>query len=134
MKQILLSDLEVFQKKIINKTGGSSGIRDEKLLESALMNGILTFDGIDLYDDIEMKIAAIVYSLISNHGFIDGNKRIGVSVLILLCKLNGIKLDYTQEELITLGITAAKGEMKKEDIYLWIYNHKDESNKELEDK
>ena len=62
--------------------------------------------------------------MISNHGFVDGNKRIGVSTMILLSKLNNIKLEFTQEELIEVGIGTAEGKYSEEDIFNWIMNHK----------
>ncbi|WP_278287446.1 type II toxin-antitoxin system death-on-curing family toxin [Clostridium acetireducens] len=97
-------------------------------MESALNRGFVTFNGEDLYKEIEKKIAVIAHGLIRNHGFIDGNKRIGVSVLIILLKINNIKIQYTQSELINLGLEIAKGTMNEDDIFLWINSHKDFSN------
>jgi death-on-curing protein len=62
----------------------------------------MTFDGKELYESLEMKIAVIAHGLISNHGFIGGNKRIGIAAMILLLKLNNIVITYTQQELISL--------------------------------
>ena len=85
---------------------------------------MLHFSGEDLYTPIEKKIAVVTHSLISNHGFVDGNKRIGVSTMILLSKLNNIKLEFTQEELVELGIGTAEGKYLEEDIFNWMMNHK----------
>lgn len=71
-----------------------------------------------------MKIAVTTHSLISNHGFLDGNKRIGVAVMLLLLELNNVKLFYTQDELINLGLIVADGTFNYEDIYTWILLHK----------
>jgi death-on-curing protein len=77
-------------EKIIQKTGGSSGIRDIGLLESALNRSLQTFGGEDLYPDILDKISTTTYSFINNHPMIDGNKRLGVMVMWILLKLNNI--------------------------------------------
>jgi death-on-curing protein len=79
VKVITLDQLLLFQSKIIDSTGGLSGVRDRSLLESALSKANQTFDGQDLYKGINKKISVITFSLIKNHGFVDGNKRIGVS-------------------------------------------------------
>jgi death-on-curing protein len=80
----------------------------------------MTYDGKDLYPTIIDKIAVITYSLIHNHGFVDGNKRIGIAVMIILLKMNNIKVYYTQQELIDLGLKTAEGLMKEKDILNWI--------------
>lgn len=72
------------------------------MIESAINKPFQTFDGKDLYDSIDEKVAAVTFSLIKNHGFIDGNKRIGVSVMLFLLKLNNIEIKYTQQDWIKL--------------------------------
>lgn len=123
MEMIALEEIIIFHEKIIEKTGGSQGIRDIGLIESAINRPFQTYDGIELYPEIESKISAITYSLINNHGFVDGNKRIGVSVMLLLLKLNDIKIEYKQEELVDLGIKIAENKYKEEDIKKWIESH-----------
>ena len=124
MDTITLEELVEIQESTIKRFGGSVGIRDRELVESALNRGLATFDGVDLYNPIERKISVITYSLISNHGFVDGNKRIGVSIMILLCKLNNINLKFAQEELIEFGLEVAKGNYKEDFIFKWILEHK----------
>ena len=124
MKKITFEQLVVFHKKIILKTGGSVGVRDEGLLKSALARAEATFDGQELYTPDERKIAVISHSLIANHGFVDGNKRIGISAMVLLCKLNDIGLKYTQQELIDLGLAVANNIKNEEGIFNWIMTHK----------
>lgn len=123
MEMIALEEIIIFHEKIIEKTGGSQGIRDIGLIESAINRPFQTYDGIELYPEIESKISAITYSLINNHGFVDGNKRIGVSVMLLLLRLNDIKIEYKQEELVDLGIKIAENKCKEEDIKKWIESH-----------
>jgi len=123
MKMLSLEEVILFQKKLIDKTGGKQGIRNESLIDSAINRGISSFDGIDLYKtDIE-KIAAITHSLVCNHGFTDGNKRIGIAVMVLLLKLNKIFIIYTQDELIDLGLFLASGSYEYEDVLNWISKH-----------
>lgn len=123
MKGIDVEDVLVFHRKIIEQTGGSDGIRDIGLIESALNRALTTFDGNDLYKDIEDKISVITFDLIKNHGFVDGNKRIGISVMLLLLRLNGIKIKYSQNELVNLGLGIAGGSMDEKDIKQWIKKH-----------
>ena len=124
MNNIELKQLVLFHEKIVARTGGSSGVRDEGLLESALSRGDMTFGGTELYTPDERKIAVITHSLICNHGFVDGNKRIGVATMNLLCKMNGITLVYTQQELIELGLAVASGNGNEEEIFRFIISHK----------
>lgn len=107
------------QKKLIDSFGGSQGIRDESLIESAYCSSIQSFNGKDLYPSIEEKTACLAFNLCKNHGFIDGNKRIAVHVLLINLIINGIELQYTQEDLIVLGINMAQRYTKK-DILHWI--------------
>ena len=123
MKTISLEELLVFHRKIIEKTGGSKGIRDLNLIESALNRAFVTFESKDLYKDVIDKIAAITYGLIQNHGFVDGNKRIGIAVLLFLLKLNELKIRYSQEELIKLGLGIADGLITEENLRNWIRHH-----------
>lgn len=115
--------VKLLYKLMIEETGGSFGIRDENLLNSAL-NGIFqTFDGKDLYPTKEEKGAMLGYALISNHAFIDGNKRIGVYVMLTFLEVNGIRIKCTDSELIELGLGVAAGEIKYEELLDWILDH-----------
>lgn len=123
MKFLIIENVLMFHEKIIKETGGRAGIRDRGLIESALNRGFMTYDGKDLYPSIIEKISAIAHSLISNHGFVDGNKRIGVAVMVIMLKMNNVKVCYTQKELIELGLKTAEGFMRDKDILTWIKVH-----------
>jgi death on curing protein len=123
MRFLSIENVVLFHEKIIKETGGSTAIRDRGLIESALNRAFMTYDGKDLYPNIIEKISAIVHSLICNHGFVDGNKRIGVAVMVILLKMNNIKMYYTQKELIDFGLKTAEGFMKENDILNWIKEH-----------
>lgn len=105
-------------------TGGDVGVRDEALLESAIENIYATFDGVELYPTKEEKAAQLGFALISNHAFVDGNKRIGMYIMISFLELNGIKIDATNEEVAKLGLDVAGGLADNGDILKWIKEHK----------
>ena len=105
-------------------TGGDVGVRDEALLESAIENIYATFDGVELYPTKEEKAARLGYSLISNHAFVDGNKRIGMYIMISFIELNGIKIDATNDDVYNLGIAVADGSTDDTDVLNWIKKHK----------
>ena len=105
-------------------TGGDVGVRDEALLESAIENIFATFDGVELYPSKEEKAAQLGFSLISNHAFVDGNKRIGMYLMISFLELNGVKIDATNEEVAKLGLDVAGGRADSKDILKWIKTHK----------
>lgn len=105
-------------------TGGSVGVRDDDLLDSALENCFATFDGIELYPTKEEKGARLGFSLISNHAFVDGNKRIGVYVMISFLEINGIRIDATNDDIVRIGLSVADGSMKYEQLLEWVRKHR----------
>lgn len=105
-------------------TGGSVGVRDEGMLESALEGAFASFDGEELYPTKEEKAAKLGYSLVSNHAFLDGNKRIGVYVMLSFLEMNGIRIHCEDAELIRVGLSLADGSMKYEDLLQWIRDHR----------
>jgi death on curing protein len=123
MKNLSVEQILQFHTKIVKATGGSDGIRDLGLIESALKKAEATFDGQELYEGDIKKISVITFALIKNHGFIDGNKRIGVATMLLLLRFNEISVKYEQEELIELGLKTAEGKFREENIQQWIEEH-----------
>ncbi len=105
---------------LIEKFGGSGGIRDKSLLESALSRPFQTFDGKDLYIDVIQKAAALIESIIKNHPFIDGNKRIGYVLMRLWLLQNGFDVKATKEEKYLFVIGIASGESDIKDISKWL--------------
>ena len=102
------------------ETGGDPELRDINLLDSALESAFQTFDGQERYPTKEEKAARIGYALISSHAFVDGNKRIGMYVLLTFLETNGIKIRPSNVEVVRIGLATAAGEMKYEDILAWI--------------
>lgn len=106
----------LFHQKIVRATGGLDGVRDQGVIESALNRALQSFDGKELYVGIEKKIAITGYSFIKNHGFVDGNIRIGVAVMLLLLRINQIKIQYSQAELVELGLQSAAGTITEDEF------------------
>ena len=104
-------------------TGGSIGVRDEGLLDSALESAFATFDGKELYPSKEEKGARLGFSLVSNHAFVDGNKRIGIYIMLAFLEMNGIRIHCTDPEIIHIGLSIADGSMKYDALLDWIYQH-----------
>lgn len=109
--------------KLISKTGGSDGLRDRGLLESAVYSAMGGFGDEEAYPTIEEKAARLMYSLVSNHAFVDGNKRIGVLVMLTTLKLNSVELKFNQSELIELGLQTASGKVDYGQILDFIKKH-----------
>ena len=108
---------------IAQETGGSVGVRDEGLLESALESAFATFDGRELYPTKEEKAARLGFALVGNHAFLDGNKRIGMYVMLTFLEVNGIELDCADSDIVEAGMALASGTMRYEDILDWIRSH-----------
>ena len=116
--------VKLLHQLMAEATGGSIGVRDEGLLDSAIEGAFATFDGVELYPSKEEKAAKLGYSLISNHAFVDGNKRIGVYVMLSFLELNGIHIEAADEDVVSLGLGVADGSMEQKDILDWIHKHK----------
>ncbi len=108
------------QEVLIEKFGGAKGIRELKLLESALSRPFQTFDKKDLYPHPIEKAAALIESILINHPFIDGNKRIGYVLMRLLLMEYRMDIQATEDEKYSFVISIAKGEYKFESIVNWI--------------
>ena len=109
---------------ITEETGGDPNIRDFALLDSALESAFQTFGGEELYPTKEEKAAKLGFSLISNHAFVDGNKRIGMYVMMTFLEVNGIKIEPDVDDVARVGIAVASGEMSYEELLEWIKDNK----------
>lgn len=114
----------LLHKLIAEETGGSIGVRDEGLLESALEAAFSGFGGQEFYPTKEEKGARIGFNLISNHAFVDGNKRIGIYVMLTFLEVNGIRLECTDAELVRVGLSVADGSMGYEELRDWVIEHR----------
>ncbi len=99
--------------------GGSGGCRDMGGLEAAVARPAMTFGGEDLYPDIAAKAAALMHSLVMNHPFMDGNKRVGAHAALLFLALNDYRSAISPEELVTTTLAVARGEIDAESLAIW---------------
>ena len=120
---IAVSDVIYIHDVLIQRFGGAPRIRDMGLLESALARPFQTFDGKELYSGVVQKAAAVIESLLINHPFVDGNKRIGYVVMRLFLMENGMDINATQNEKYEFVIKVASGEFRFQEINDWINQH-----------
>lgn len=123
MIRITKEQAALLHSHLISETGGTDGIRDEGLLESAVAAPFQAFGDFETFPSVLQKAARLGYGLIKNHAFIDGNKRIGVHCMLVFLALNGVELDYTQDELSDTVIRVAASELNFEDFLQWIIEH-----------
>ena len=114
----------LLHKLLAEATGGAVGVRDEGLLDSALEGAFAGFGDREFYPTKEEKGARLGYSLISNHAFVDGNKRIGIYVMLSFLEMNGIKLRCTDDELVPIGLSVADGSMGYDELLQWVIDHR----------
>jgi death-on-curing protein len=105
-------------------TGGSVGVRDEGLLDSALESAFAGYGDKEFYPTKEEKGARLGFALISNHAFVDGNKRIGMYIMMAFLEMNGIRIACTDEELVETGLSVADGSMGYEELLQWVTDHR----------
>ena len=110
---------------LIEETGGSPDVRDIGLLDSALKGAYTTFDGKELYPTNLEKAARLGFSLISNHAFVDGNKRIGMYIMLMFLELNGVKVTAKDQDVIDAGLSVADGRMGYEELLAWVRKFSD---------
>ena len=123
MKILTKDQIVLLHGQLIKETGGTEGIRDEGLLDSALLNPFQSFDGKELYPSVLEKGARLGFGLIQNHAFLDGNKRIGAHTMLVFLALNGYVFSYTQKELTEIILSVASGEKNCDDLLLWLRSH-----------
>ena len=123
MKKLSKEQILMLHTQLIQQTGGSDGVRDYNLLDSALETPFQSFGGDELYPTIQAKAARLGYGLIKNHCMIDGNKRIGTHAMLVFLALNGIELRYTQKELYETILDVAAGNMEYEGLLQWVLDH-----------
>ena len=123
MKTLCKRQVLLLHEQLIAETGGSSGLRDAGLLESALAAPFQSFAGVEAYPSVQQKAARLGYGLVKNHPFVDGNKRIGAHTTLVFLTLNGIELEHTQEELVSIILRVASGSADCSDLLQWILQH-----------
>lgn len=123
MRYVTLIETLALHQSIIRQSGGSLGVRDLGLLESAIAQPRMTFGGQDLYGSICDKAAALGFALIMNHPFVDGNKRVGHAATEIFLILNDMELLANVNEQEQIIIAIAAGAMTREGFAAWLQNH-----------
>ena len=120
MRYISLAEALELHRRVVDLAGGASALRDIGALQSALAQARVTFDGVDLYPTLEEKAAALMLSLIANHPFVDGNKRLGHAAVETFLMLNGLEFDASVDESERMVIAIASGAASRDEILAWI--------------
>lgn len=123
MIKLTKEQILMLHSELIKTTGGSDGIRDIGLLESALETPFQSYGGEELYPSIWAKAARLCYGLVKNHAMVDGNKRIGVHAMLVFLSVNGYELEYTQKELSNLILDVAADKKQYKDLLQWLLKH-----------
>ena len=123
MKILNKRQILMLHQHLVDETGGSPGLRDEGLLDSALNAPFQTFGDTSAYPSLQQKAARLCYGLVKNHPFIDGNKRIGAHAMLVFLAVNGLELSYTQQELSDIILQVAAGEKEYDDLLVWRLAH-----------
>ena len=123
MRHLTLGEVVDLHQRVLTHSGGASGIRDLGLLESALAQPSATFDGVDLHPTLADKAAALGFSLVANHPFVDGNKRVGHAALEVFLLLNGFEVSATTDEQERVMLDVASGAIGRTELARWLAQH-----------
>ena len=123
MRYLSISEVLELHDRLISSSGGAAGIRDLGALESAVCQPHVTFGQQDLYADLVSKAATICFSLVMNHPFVDGNKRVGHAVMETFLILNGAEFDCPADEQEQVFLDLAAGKLDRETFTNWVKEH-----------
>lgn len=123
MRYLTLSEALDLHRRVIGQSGGALGVLNLGALESALAQPRMTFGGRDLYPSIADKAAALGYSLIQNHPFLDGNKRTGHAAMEVFLVLNGFEIQSSVDDQEKIVLQVASGEIDRETFTVWLRDH-----------
>jgi death-on-curing protein len=120
MRYLSLGEVLLLHARVLERSGGATGLRDLGALQSALAQPTMTFDERDLYPTLETKAAALAYSLVMNHPFVDGNKRIGHAAMEVFLVLNGVEVVASVDEQESLFLRLADGQVSRQQLTEWL--------------
>ena len=123
MRYLTLSELLGLHQQLMERYGGSAGIHNLKVLEAALAQPRMTFGGEDLYPTVVEKAAALGFSLILNHPFVDGNKRLGHAAMAVFLYLNGYEIEAAVDEQEQVILQLAAGDLERDEFKDWLRAH-----------
>ena len=124
MKILTKEQILLLHSQLVKKFGGSLDIRDDSLLESAINTPFQTYGGEELYPTLLDKASRLCFGLVKNHPFVDGNKRIGMYIMLTFLEVNGIRLDCTNEDVVKAGLGVASGKISYEELLAWVKSHR----------
>jgi death-on-curing protein len=123
MRYLTVDEVLAVHARVVETSGGSPGIRDIGGLESAVAQPQMTFGGVDLYPSVARKASALGHSLIANHPFVDGNKRVGHAAMEVMLLLNGYEISASVDEQEKVVLAVASGAMSRDDFAEWVDHH-----------
>jgi len=123
MKRLSQETIVAMHGELIAQTGGLDGIRDANMLDASINSPFHTFDGQYLYPTIQAMTAHLAFSLIKNHPFLDGNKRIGILSMLVFLDINNLPVTCTDSDLIFIGVGLADGSFTELELIEWIISH-----------
>ena len=120
MRYLTLGEVVALHRRLAETSGGATGIRDLGALEAAIAQPRATFDGVDLYPGVVEKAAALGFSIVLGHPFVDGNKRTGHAAMETCLMLNGYELDATVDEQERVMLELAAGRLSRDEFTAWV--------------
>ena len=123
MRYLTLGEILELHRRIVETSGGADGIRDLGALESAVAQPKASFDAMDLHPSLADKAAALCFSIVQNHAFLDGNKRTAHAAMSTFLLLNDREVDATTDEQEQLMLDLAAGRMKRDQVATWLTEH-----------
>ena len=123
MRYLALGEVVELHRRLLEATGGASGSRDFGALESAIAQPKATFGGVDLYPTLVEKAAALGFSLVQGHAFVDGNKRVGHAAMETFLILNGSEIDAPVDDQERLILDLAAGRIGRSHLVDWLRQH-----------
>ena len=123
MRYLTLGEVLDLHRRIIEQSGGAVGVRELGGVESAVAQPQMTFGGEELYPTIESKATALCFSLVMNHPFVDGNKRIGHAAMETFLVMNGFEVVANVDDAEKIILTLAAGEVSREELLEWVTSH-----------
>jgi death-on-curing protein len=123
MRYLALAEVVDLHRRLLEATGGAAGIRDLGALESALAQPRMTLAGSDVYPTLVEKAAALCFSLVGNHPFVDANKRVGHAAMETFLVLNGTEIDASFDEQERVMLDLATGRVDRGQLADWLCQH-----------
>lgn len=123
MRYLMLEEVLELHRLVLAQSGGREGVRDLNAVDSAVAQPTMSFDGEDLYSSLADKAAALGFSLIQNHAFVDGNKRVGHAAMEAFLMFNGHEIDAPVDEQEQIIFQVAAGRLGKPDFTEWVRAH-----------